>query len=55
MNWITNVVRPKIRSISAHKRETPENLWVKDPETGEMVFYHDLEANQWVIPIPATT
>jgi len=52
MNWINNVVRPRIRSIlgNAAKRDTPENLWVKDPESGEMVFYRDLEANQWVVP-----
>lgn len=50
MNWIDNFVRPKIRSFLSQKRETPENLWVKDPESGEMVFYRDLEANQWVVP-----
>jgi len=50
LNWINNVVRPRIRSILGNKRETPENLWVKDPESGEMVFYRDLEANQWVMP-----
>ena len=50
MNWIDNFVRPKIRSFLNTKRETPENLWVKDPESGEMVFYRDLEANQWVVP-----
>ncbi len=50
MNWIDNFVRPKIRSFLTNKRETPENLWVKDPESGEMVFYRDLEANQWVVP-----
>lgn len=49
MNWIDNVVRPKIRSF-LNKREAPENLWVKCPESGEMVFYRDLEANQWVVP-----
>ena len=48
MNWISNVVRPKIRSFL--KREVPENLWVKCPETGQLVFYKDLEANQFVIP-----
>jgi acetyl-CoA carboxylase carboxyl transferase subunit beta len=48
MNWISNVVRPKIRSFL--KREVPENLWVKCPETGQMVFYKDLEANHFVIP-----
>ncbi|KZK84440.1 Acetyl-coenzyme A carboxylase carboxyl transferase subunit beta [Pseudovibrio sp. W64] len=49
MNWINNVVRPKIRSF-LEKREIPENLWIKCPETGEMVFHRDLEANQWVVP-----
>ena len=33
MNWITNYVRPKINSMLG-RREMPENLWIKDPETG---------------------
>ena len=49
MNWITNYVRPKINSMLG-RREMPENLWIKDPETGEMVFHKDLEENQFVIP-----
>jgi acetyl-CoA carboxylase carboxyl transferase subunit beta len=49
MNWITNFVRPKINSMLG-RREMPENLWIKDPETGEMVFHKDLEENQYVIP-----
>ncbi len=48
MNWISNVVPPKIRSIL--KRESPDNLWVKCPESGELVFHKDLEANLWVVP-----
>jgi len=51
MNWITNYVRPKISSLLGQpSREVPENLWIKCPETGEMVFHKDLEANQFVIP-----
>lgn len=49
MNWITNYVRPKFNSMLG-RREMPENLWIKDPETGEMVFHKDLEENQWVVP-----
>jgi acetyl-CoA carboxylase carboxyl transferase subunit beta len=49
VSWISNVVRPKIRNFLA-KREVPQNLWIKCPETGEMVFHRDLEANQFVIP-----
>src|SRR5919205_4232140 len=48
MNWLTSVVRPKIRSLL--KREVPENMWIKCPETGQLVFYKDVEANQFVIP-----
>ena len=43
MNWITNFVRPKINSMLG-RREMPENLWIKDPESGEMVFHKDLES-----------
>ena len=50
MNWINNVVRPKIRSFLTTKREVPDNLWVKCPESGQMVFYKDLEANHFVVP-----
>jgi acetyl-CoA carboxylase carboxyl transferase subunit beta len=50
MNWINNVVRPRIRSFLKPKESASENLWVKDPESGEMVFYRDLEANMWVVP-----
>jgi acetyl-CoA carboxylase carboxyl transferase subunit beta len=51
VNWITNYVRPKISSLLGQQpREVPENLWIKCPETGEMVFHKDLEANQYVIP-----
>src|ERR1700691_3687423 len=48
MNWISNVVRPKIRNIL--RREVPENLWIKCPETGQLVFYKDVETNQFAIP-----
>ena len=50
MNWIKNVVRPKIRGFLGQKRDVPDNMWVKCPETGQMVFHRDLEANQFVIP-----
>jgi acetyl-CoA carboxylase carboxyl transferase subunit beta len=48
MNWILNVVPPKIRSFL--KRETPENLWVKCPESGQLVHHRDLETNLFVVP-----
>ncbi|MCP1845713.1 acetyl-CoA carboxylase carboxyl transferase subunit beta [Bradyrhizobium sp. USDA 4524] len=48
MNWITAVVPPKVRTLL--RRQTPENLWIKCPQTGQLVFRKDVEANMWVIP-----
>jgi acetyl-CoA carboxylase carboxyl transferase subunit beta len=48
MTWISEVVRPKIKTL--FKREAPDNLWIKCPDTGQVVFHKDVEANQWVIP-----
>ncbi len=48
MNWLDNVMPPKIRSLL--RRDTPENLWVKCPESGQLVFHKDLEANLMVVP-----
>ena len=50
MNWLVNVVRPKINNLWPRKDATPENLWIKCPETGQLVFHKDVEANDWVIP-----
>ena len=48
MSWYSEVVPPKIRSFL--RRDTPENLWVKCPESGELVFHKDLESNLFVVP-----
>ena len=51
MNWISNYVRPKIRSLlPSSKHQIPENAWVRCPESGQMVHHKDLEANQFVFP-----
>jgi len=48
--WLAGIA-PGVRS-AFRKRETPtpENLWVKDPDTGEMIYRSDLEAALWVTP-----
>ncbi|HEX5775276.1 MAG TPA: acetyl-CoA carboxylase carboxyl transferase subunit beta, partial [Caulobacteraceae bacterium] len=46
--WLAKIA-PGVRGF-ARKRETPENLWVKCPDTGEMIYRSDLEAAQWVTP-----
>ena len=51
MNWITNFVRPRIKSLMAGRTgETPENLWKKCPGCGDMIFHRDLEAALFVCP-----
>ena len=50
MNWITNYVRPRIKSWIAARSTTPENLWTKCPGCGEMIFHRDLEASLHVCP-----
>ena len=47
--WLSRL-RPGVRSESKQKGDTPENLWVKCPETGEMIYRSDLDAAQWVTP-----
>ena len=50
MSWINNVVPPRIRSLLITKKDTPENLWVKCPDSGQLVFHKDLENNLFVVP-----
>jgi acetyl-CoA carboxylase carboxyl transferase subunit beta len=47
-SWIDRI-RPGINKL-LQKRETPDNLWVKDPDSGEMLYRVDLENSQWVTP-----
>src|SRR5579871_2486337 len=46
--WLAKIA-PGVSKLVA-KRETPENLWVKCPDTGEMIYRPDLEAQLWVTP-----
>jgi acetyl-CoA carboxylase carboxyl transferase subunit beta len=48
MSWIDRI-RPGINKL-LQKRESPDNLWVKDPDTGDMLYKTDLENSQWVTP-----
>lgn len=44
MNWLSNFIRPKIRSIVGQK-EVPDNLWQKCPSCEGMLFNRDLTEN----------
>ena len=48
VGWLAKIA-PGVRKLVS-KRETPENLWVKCPDTGEMIYRPDLEAALWVTP-----
>lgn len=41
MNWLTNFIRPKIRSM-VEPKEVPDNLWQKCPSCEGMLFHRDL-------------
>jgi acetyl-CoA carboxylase carboxyl transferase subunit beta len=49
VNWLTEYVRPKIRTLFA-RREVPENLWHQCPACQQMIFHRDLIANLKVCP-----
>lgn len=45
MNWLKNIVRPKLTQLVSGQKEIPDNLWKKCPSCGEMIFHRDLEKN----------
>jgi acetyl-CoA carboxylase carboxyl transferase subunit beta len=46
--WLSRL-RPGVHE-KTKKGDTPENLWVKCPETGEMIYRSDLDGSLWVTP-----
>jgi acetyl-CoA carboxylase carboxyl transferase subunit beta len=48
VNWINNVVRPKIRSLLTTRREPPDNFWMKCGGCGQMSDRKALEESQFV-------
>jgi acetyl-CoA carboxylase carboxyl transferase subunit beta len=53
MNWIKNYVRPKLQSLlnTVQRKDVPENLWIKDPDSGQMVYAKELADNNYVFPV----
>jgi len=47
--WLARFA-PGVRKLVAKRETIPDNLWVKDPDTGEMIYRPDLEAALWVTP-----
>jgi acetyl-CoA carboxylase carboxyl transferase subunit beta len=51
MNWLSNFARPGLKKKGdEEKRDTPDNLWIKDPLSGDLVYRPELEAADWVTP-----
>ena len=54
MNWLTNFRTPGLKGLlSGTKKDTPDNLWVKCPTSGELVYRSDLEESWYVTPAGA--
>ncbi len=49
MNWLTKLTPPGVKSIFS-KKDTPDNLWIKCPKSGEMVFSADMPGLLHVTP-----
>ena len=54
MNWLTNFRTPGLKGLlSGTKKDTPDNLWIKCPVSGELVYRSDLEESHYVTPAGA--
>lgn len=54
MNWLTNFRTPGLKGLlGGTKKDTPDNLWVKCPKSGELVYRSDLEESFYVTPAGA--
>ena len=45
MNWLTDFIRPRVRSLVGDQKEVPDNLWTKCPSCEGMLFQRDLSEN----------
>lgn len=52
MNWLSKVTPPGLNGYFS-KRDTPNDLWVQCPKSGELIYKSDLEENHWVTPAGA--
>jgi acetyl-CoA carboxylase carboxyl transferase subunit beta len=49
MSWLTEFVRPKIRTLLG-RTEVPDNLWHQCPNCQQMIFHRELDAGKKVCP-----
>ena len=48
--WLARFAPGVRKLVKKPTDNTPENLWVKDPDSGDMLYRADLEAALWVTP-----
>ena len=49
MSWLTEIVRPRLRSL-VRKSEIPDNLWLQCSNCGQMLFRRELQERRHVCP-----
>lgn len=47
MSWLTNYVKPKLQKV-LNPKDTPDNLWHKCKNCGQMIFQKEFVANRYV-------
>jgi len=45
MNWLSNFIKPSIKSLVGEQKDVPDNLWQKCPSCEGMLFHKELKAN----------
>ena len=50
INWITNIIKPKIKGTTSRRAKTPEGLWVKCEPCGKALYQDELTRNLDVCP-----
>ena len=46
MNWITDFVRPKVKKVTIKDEDIADNLWIKCPVCGKMLFSKELKKRE---------
>ncbi|MEM7618315.1 MAG: acetyl-CoA carboxylase, carboxyltransferase subunit beta [Pseudomonadota bacterium] len=45
MNWLSNFIKPSIKSLVGEQKDVPDNLWQKCPSCDGMLFHKELKSN----------
>ena len=45
MNWLTNFVKPKLKSLVSKRNDVPTNLWQNCPNCGNIMHHKDMYEN----------